>query len=107
MMSAAAVPVASQTIAAAAATTATGSHTVNRECTSRSELGERAGVHPLDVAGVVRLHHPSLDLQRRGQLTGLHREVPRQDGEPLDGLPPVEPFVELLDVAGDHLLGLG
>src|SRR5690606_33484930 len=70
-------------------------------------LGEGALVHLLDLGGVRGLDCPPLDLERRGQLATLHCEVTRQDGELLDGLPAVEPLVELRHVLGDQLLRLG
>src|SRR4030095_16164802 len=74
---------------------------------NHSDLGERAFVHLVDLLGEVGLAVAALDLHRRGDLAGFDAEVAREDGELLDGLPPVELAVELLDVAGDQLLSLG
>src|SRR4051794_38697384 len=51
---------------------------------------DRAGVERVDDVGVVLLDDGALDLHRRCELAGLHREVVVEDLPLLDRLPPVQ-----------------
>src|SRR5438034_9099581 len=69
-----------------------------------SHIRDRALVHLVEHCRVLLLDDLALDLERRGQLAFIHRQVFRQHCELLDRLVLCERLVHLVEVRREHLL---
>src|SRR5262249_6299485 len=74
--------------------------------TRSSHIGDRALVHLVEQRGVALFDHLALDLEARGQLALVDRQIPGQDRELPDGLVLGQGLVDLIEVRREQLLDL-